>query len=37
MKITDFEALKEKGYEIILSDLYAMKFNPFLTATDFPG
>jgi NAD(P)H dehydrogenase (quinone) len=36
MKDTAFDALKEKGHEAKLSDLYAMNFNPFLTASDFP-
>jgi len=36
LKDTALAALKEKGHEIKLSDLYAMKFNPVLTASDFP-
>ena len=36
LKDIALDALKEKEHEIILSDLYAMKFNPVLTATDFP-
>ena len=36
LKDIALNTLKEKGHEIILSDLYAMKFNPVLTATDFP-
>lgn len=36
LKDTALAALKEKGHEIELSDLYAMKFNPVLTASDFP-
>lgn len=28
-------ALKEKGHEVKLSDLYAMNFNPVLSAGDF--
>lgn len=29
-------ALPEKGHEVKFSNLYAMKFNPVLTASDFP-
>ena len=29
-------ALPEKGHEMKFSDLYAMKFNPVLTGSDFP-
>ena len=36
LKDIALDTLKETGHEIILSDLYAMKFNPVLTATDFP-
>jgi NAD(P)H dehydrogenase (quinone) len=36
MKDTALIALKEKGHEVKLSDLYTMKFNPVLTASDFP-
>ena len=36
LKDTALAALKEKGHEVKLSDLYAMKFNPVLTASDFP-
>lgn len=36
MKNTALTALKEKGHEVRLSDLYAMEFNPVLKASDFP-
>jgi NAD(P)H dehydrogenase (quinone) len=36
LKDTALAALKENGHEVRLSDLYAMKFNPVLTASDFP-
>lgn len=36
MKDTALAALKEKGHEVKLSDLYAMEFNPVLKASDFP-
>ena len=36
LKDIALDTLKGTGHEIILSDLYAMKFNPVLTATDFP-
>jgi NAD(P)H dehydrogenase (quinone) len=36
MKDTAIVALKEKGHEVKLSDLYAMGFNPVLKASDFP-
>ena len=36
LKDIALDTLKETGHEIILSDLYAMKFNPVLTAIDFP-
>jgi len=36
LKNTAIDALKEKGHEVKLSDLYAMNFNPVLTASDFP-
>ncbi|WP_410508500.1 NAD(P)H-dependent oxidoreductase [Methanosarcina hadiensis] len=36
MKDTALAALKEKGHEVKLSDLYAMEFNPILKASDFP-
>jgi NAD(P)H dehydrogenase (quinone) len=36
MKDTALYALKEKGHEVTLSDLYAMKFHPVLKASDFP-
>lgn len=36
LKDTALAALPEKGHEVKLSDLYAMKFNPVLTASDFP-
>lgn len=36
LKDTALAALKEKGHEVKLSDLYEMKFNPVLTASDFP-
>ena len=36
LKETALAALQEKGHEVKLSDLYAMKFNPVLTASDFP-
>ncbi len=36
LKDIALDILKGTGHEIILSDLYAMKFNPVLTATDFP-
>jgi NAD(P)H dehydrogenase (quinone) len=36
MKNTALAALKEKGHEVKLSDLYAMGFNPILKASDFP-
>jgi NAD(P)H dehydrogenase (quinone) len=35
MKDTALSALKEKGHEVKLSDLYAMEFNPVLKASDF--
>ena len=35
LKDTALAALKEKGHEVELSDLYAMKFNPVLTEEDF--
>ncbi|MDM7918370.1 MAG: NAD(P)H-dependent oxidoreductase [Methanosarcina sp.] len=35
MKDTALAALKEKGHEVKLSDLYAMEFNPVLKASDF--
>jgi len=35
LKDIALDTLKGTGHEIILSDLYAMKFNPVLTATDF--
>ncbi len=35
LKDTALAALKEKGHEIELSDLYAMNFNPVLTERDF--
>ena len=35
LKNTAIDALKEKGHEVKLSDLYAMNFNPVLTASDF--
>jgi NAD(P)H dehydrogenase (quinone) len=36
MKDTALAALKEKGHEVKLSDLYEMEFNPVLKASDFP-
>jgi len=36
LKDTALDALKEKGHEVKLSDLYAMKFHPGLKASDFP-
>lgn len=36
MKDIALAALKEKGHEVKLSDLYAMEFNPVLKASDFP-
>ncbi len=36
LKDIALDTLKGTGHEIILSDLYAMKFNPVLTTTDFP-
>lgn len=36
LKDTALAALQENGHEVKLSDLYAMKFNPVLTASDFP-
>ena len=36
LKDTALAALQEKGYEVKLSDLYAMKFDPILKASDFP-
>lgn len=36
MKNTALTALKEKGHEAKLSDLYAMEFDPILKASDFP-
>ncbi|WP_369694315.1 NAD(P)H-dependent oxidoreductase [Methanosarcina sp. KYL-1] len=35
LKDTALAALKEKGHEVKLSDLYAMNFNPVLTEGDF--
>ncbi len=35
LKDTALAALKEKGHEVKLSDLYAMNFNPVLNAGDF--
>ncbi|HEY3360620.1 MAG TPA: NAD(P)H-dependent oxidoreductase [Methanosarcina sp.] len=35
LKDTALAALKEKGHEVKLSDLYAMNFNPVLSAGDF--
>ncbi|AKB62938.1 NAD(P)H-dependent oxidoreductase [Methanosarcina mazei] len=35
MKDTAIAALKDKGHEVKLSDLYAMEFNPVLKASDF--
>jgi NAD(P)H dehydrogenase (quinone) len=36
LKETALAALQKKGHEVKLSDLYAMKYNPVLTASDFP-
>jgi NAD(P)H dehydrogenase (quinone) len=36
LKDTSLDALKEKGHEVKLSDLYAVKFHPVLKASDFP-
>lgn len=36
LRDTALAVLQEKGHEVRLSDLYAMKFNPVLTASDFP-
>ena len=36
LKDTALGALQEKGHEVKLSDLYAMKFDPVLKASDFP-
>jgi NAD(P)H dehydrogenase (quinone) len=36
LKDTALVALKDKGHEVKLSDLYAMKFDPVLKASDFP-
>ena len=36
LKDTALAALQEKGHEVKLSDLYAMKFDPVLKASDFP-
>ena len=36
LKDTALAALQEKGYEVKLSDLYAMKFDPILKDSDFP-
>ncbi len=36
LKDTALDALKEKGHEVKLSNLYAMKFHPVLKASDFP-
>jgi NAD(P)H dehydrogenase (quinone) len=36
LKDTALAALQENGHEVKLPDLYAMKFNPVLTASDFP-
>ena len=36
LKDTALAALQENGHEVKLSDLYAMKFNPVLTVSDFP-
>lgn len=36
LKDAALAALQEKGHEVKLSDLYAMRFNPVLTASDFP-
>jgi NAD(P)H dehydrogenase (quinone) len=35
LKETALAALKEKGHEVKISDLYAMNFNPVLTESDF--
>lgn len=35
LKDTSLAALKDKGHEVKLSDLYAMNFNPVLSAGDF--
>ncbi|PAV13700.1 quinone oxidoreductase [Methanosarcina spelaei] len=36
LKDTALAVLQEKGHEVKLSDLYAMKFHPVLKASDFP-
>jgi NAD(P)H dehydrogenase (quinone) len=36
LRDTALSALQEKGHEVKLSDLYAIKFNPVLSASDFP-
>lgn len=36
LRDTALAALKEKGHEVKLSDLYAMEFDPILKASDFP-
>ncbi len=36
LKDTALAALQEKGHEVKISDLYAMKFDPVLKASDFP-
>ncbi|MGB9927297.1 MAG: NAD(P)H-dependent oxidoreductase [Methanosarcina sp.] len=36
LRDTALTALKEKGHEVKLSDLYAMEFDPILKVSDFP-
>uniref|UniRef100_A0A6I8NR46 NAD(P)H dehydrogenase [quinone] 1 n=1 Tax=Ornithorhynchus anatinus TaxID=9258 RepID=A0A6I8NR46_ORNAN len=37
MKEAAVEALKKKGWEVTVSDLYAMKFNPVISRNDITG
>ncbi|XP_069491621.1 NAD(P)H dehydrogenase [quinone] 1 isoform X2 [Ambystoma mexicanum] len=37
MKDATLEALKKKGWEVMVSDLYAMKFNPLVSRDDILG
>ncbi|XP_012586241.1 PREDICTED: NAD(P)H dehydrogenase [quinone] 1 [Condylura cristata] len=37
MKVAAVEALKEKGWDVLESDLYAMNFNPLISREDIKG
>lgn len=37
MKEAAIEALKRKGWEVTVSDLYAMNFNPVISRKDITG